>query len=247
MRILIANPNTSSHILGRMVDEARRYCRDDTEIVGMAAEFGVPYIANRSEVAVASHALLDLLSRHYRDFDGVVVGAFCPVLTDPAKELMPIPVVGIAEASLRAALLLGRRPSIIGMGGPERGENQELIAHLGMRRDVVSVRVLDITGDVLAKSQEKADAEAIRQGLAAVTEDHADVLVMGGAAFAGMAERIADRLPVPVVSPIPYAVSFLETIVRSGWRKPSAGTFRPPEKKPTSGLGEALATLFGAQ
>jgi Asp/Glu/hydantoin racemase len=244
MRILIANPNMTQRMTDMMVDEARRYCRPDTEIAGVSAEFGIPYIATRSEIAIAGYALLDCLARHHVDFDAVVVGAFCPTLVEPAKELMPIPVLGIAEASMRAALLFGRRISIIGMGRPDSGVNQELIQQLGMQSDVVSVRALDLSGTDLAEQQEDADTEVIRQGRAAIREDGADVVILGGAAFAGMAERIAKDLPVPVVSPIPHAVSFLETAVRTGWRKPSEGTYRPPGEKATKGLSPELAAFF---
>ena len=244
MRILIINPNMTHRMTEMMVAEARTFCRPGTEIHGMSADFGVPYIATRSEMAIAGYALLDRLARVHTDFDAVVVGAFCPTLVEPAKELIPIPVIGIAEASMRAALLLGRRVSIIGMGGPERGANQEIIAQMGMQADMASVRVLDISGTDLAANPDAADAEVIRQGWAAVKEDHADVLILGGAAFAGMGARMVNKLPVPVISPVPHAVNFLETTVLTGWRKPTEGTYSPPGEKPTKGLSTELAAFF---
>lgn len=244
MRVLIANPNTSRTMLDLMVEEGRRNCRPGTEIDGIAADFGVSYIATHSEMTIAGYALLDSLARHHQGYDAIVVGAFAHPLVAGAKELMPIPVVGLAEAGMRAAQLLGRRISILGIGSPGRGTNQEGIVALGMDKEVVSIRVLPLSGTELAADQERADVEVIKLGNAAVNEDHADVLVLGGAAFTGMAERIAGRLPVPVVSPLHYAIGMAELIVRSGWRKPSDGTYSPPGEKHTEGLTPELAAFF---
>jgi Asp/Glu/hydantoin racemase len=198
MKILIANPNMSRTMVDLMVAEARQSCRPGTEVEGVAADFGVPYIATRSEMAIAGHALLDSLARHHQGYDAVIVGAFIQSIVAGAKELMPIPVIGLAEASLRAAQILGRRVSILGVGTPGRGANQDIISELRMDRDVVSVRPLPLSGTALATDQARADQVVIELGLAAVAEDNADVLVLGGAAFAGMAKRIAGQLSRPL-------------------------------------------------
>lgn len=244
MKILIANPNMSRNMVDLMVAEARESCRPGTDVDGVAADFGVPYIATRSEMAIAGHALLDSLARHHQGYDAVIVGAFIQSIVASAKELMPIPVIGLAEASLRAAQILGRRVAILGVGTPGRGANQDIISELRMDKDVVSVRPLPLSGTELASDQARADKVVIELGLAAVAEDNADVLVLGGAAFAGMAKRIAGQLPVPVVSPVHFAIGLAELTVLSGWRKPREGTYSPPDEKPTKGLGPELSAFF---
>ncbi|MEM8951093.1 MAG: aspartate/glutamate racemase family protein [Pseudomonadota bacterium] len=244
MKILLANPNTSDTMTSLMVDEARRHCRPDTEIDGLTADFGVPYIATRSEMAIAGYALLDNLARHHQGYDAVVVGAFCHALVPPAKELMPLPVVGIAEAGLRAAQIFGQRIAIIGIGTPDRGANEAIIAELGMGQHIASIRRLPLSGTDLAEGQADAEAMVIEQVERAVEEDHADVLVFGGAAFAGIADQIADRLSVPAISPVPHAIALAEVAVKTGWRKPTKGSSSPPSPKETRGLGDDLASFF---
>lgn len=244
MKILLANPNTSETMTALMVDEARQHCRPDTVVDGLTAAFGVPYIATRSEMAIAGYALLDNLARHHRGYDAIIVGAFCHTLVPPVKELMPLPVVGIAEAGMRTAQIFGRRISIIGIGAPDRGANEEIIDELGMGPQIASIRRLPLSGTDLAKNQLNAEAVVIEEGQKAVDDDQADVLVLGGAAFAGMAERVADRLPVPVISPVPQAIALAEVTARTGWRKPTKGTFSPPSAKPTQGLGPELSLFF---
>lgn len=244
MRILIANPNMTQSMTDVMVDEAKQVCRPDTEVVGLSAEFGVPYIATRSEMAIAGHALIDCLARHHAEFDAVIIGAFCHSLVAPAKEITPLPVIGLAEAGMRAAQIFGKRIAIIGIGGHDRGANEEIVSDLKLDSDMATIRILPLSGTELAVDQEKADAEVIRQGLAAVAEDYADTLVLAGSAFAGMAIRVSPHLPVPVISPVAFAVGMAEAAVLSGWKKPTEGTYCLPGKKQTKGLSDELASFF---
>jgi Asp/Glu/hydantoin racemase len=246
MKILIANPNTSRAMLDLMVQEARQASRPGTEITGIAADIGVSYISTRSEMAIAGYALLDSLARHHAGHDAIIVGAFYHALVPAAKELMPLPVIGLAEAGMRAAQLLGTRIGLIGIGAPARAMASDLLAGLHMEGVTVCTRPLSLTGTALVEDQAGAEAAVVELGLAAVREDHADVLVLGGAAFAGMAPRLTERLPVPVVSPMHYAVGYAELAVLSGWRKPTTGAYGPPDAKPTTGLGPELARLFPA-
>ena len=244
MRILIANPNTTRAMTDLMVAEARATASVGTAIDGMSAEFGVPYISTRSEMAIAGHALLDLLARRCDGFDAIIVGAFCQPFVAATKELMPVPVLGLTEAAMRAAQLLGRRIAIIGMGAADRDAHGDIVRELGLETHMAGVRVLPLSGTELAADQAAADAAVVELGERAVAEDNADVLVLGGAAFSGMARRIAPRLPVPVVAPVPYALGFAETIVRAGWRKPSTGTFAAVGAKAMQGVSAPLAAMF---
>ena len=244
MHILIANPNMTQRMTDLMVAEARQFCRPDTEISGVSAEFGVSYIGTRAEMAIAGYALLDCLAKHYRGYDAVIIGAFCHSFVDAGKELTPLPVIGLAEAGMRAAQFFGRRTGLISVGPLGRATNEETVASLGLQTSVTAVRLLDLSGTDLANDQPKADAEVVRLGLAMVAEDDADVLVLGGAAFAEMAGRIKGHLPVPVISPIPYAIALAEQAVLSGWCAPTAGTYAQPGPKATSGLSGQLSSFF---
>ena len=74
-----------------------------------------------------------------------------------------------------------------------------------------------------------------------VTETGADVIVLGGAPLAGLAEKVRERIPVPVVDQVQAAVKQAETLIALKPRKATAGTFRRPGAKATKGLADALA------
>ena len=66
-------------------------------------------------------------------------------------------------------------------------------------------------------------------------------MAAGKAPLSGLAAKVADRIPVPVVDQVAAAVKQAETLVALRPRKASAGTFRRPGPKPTTGLPDALA------
>jgi Asp/Glu/hydantoin racemase len=75
----------------------------------------------------------------------------------------------------------------------------------------------------------------------AIDEDGADVVVLAGAPLAGLARRVRERVPVPVVDCVEAAVKQAEAIVSLAPRKAEQGTYRRPGAKPCIGLPEALS------
>jgi Asp/Glu/hydantoin racemase len=66
-------------------------------------------------------------------------------------------------------------------------------------------------------------------------------VILGGAPLAGLAARIAGRIPVPVVDGVAAATRQAETLAALKPRKATTGTFRRPDLKPSAGLAPALA------
>ncbi|OSP54577.1 aspartate/glutamate racemase family protein [Pseudoruegeria sp. SK021] len=244
MRILIANPNTSTHMTDLMLTEACGICRADSQLLGATASFGLPQLATRAEIAVGTHALLDLLAHHRGTVDAVVVGAFCATLTEAAKEVMPVPVVGLAEAGLRSAAIFGQRIGIIGIGEADRGMTDDLLREYDMQGRVISTRYVRMTGISVAADAAGAELEIMHQAKLLIEQDNADVLLLGGSAFSGLAAKIAPKLPVPLLSCLPFAIALAETAARSGWTAPQRGSFRHPAPKSSSGLSPALTDVF---
>ncbi len=75
----------------------------------------------------------------------------------------------------------------------------------------------------------------------AVVADGADVVILAGAPLSGLARKVADRIPVPVIDQVEAAVRQAETLVMLAARKATAGTFRRPDAKATLQLPESLA------
>ena len=112
-RVLLVNPNTSAFMTRRMLEVARWVAVPTTRIVGVEAANGLPYIASRAEAALAGAWTLELLAEHHANYDVAVIAAFGDPGLFAARELLPIPVLGLAEAAMLTACMLGRRFSIV--------------------------------------------------------------------------------------------------------------------------------------
>ena len=77
-----------------------------------------------------------------------------------------------------------------------------------------------------------------------VKENGADVVILAGAPLAGLANKIRDRVPVPLVDGIQAAVTMAEGLVRLNPRKATAGTYRRPGPKDSRGLATPLADVI---
>lgn len=244
MKILLVNPNITEAVTAVMLEEARRIAAPGTEVVSATARFGALYIENRAEAAIASHAVLDALARHAGGCDAVIVSAFGDPGAGAAKELMPMPVVGITEAALLTAWTLGRRFAIVCMTERLRAWYLECVAELGLASRLAAVRALDVPVPDIATARDDLAEPLLALCGRAVDADGAEVVILGGGPLAGLAHRIAAQVPVPLLEGVTCAVPFAESLVRQHVRKARRGSFATPRSKPATGLSAALTRLI---
>jgi Asp/Glu/hydantoin racemase len=199
MRILLINPNTSPNLTERIAGLARSAMAGDHVIVPATGRFGARYITTRAGAAIAAHAALDALAEHGAGCDAVLLACFGDPGLAALKELSPVPVVGMAEASCREACKLGRRFAIVTGGVLWKPMLEEFVAQLGLADRLASVRCLAQTGGDIARDPGGSLAALAAESHAAVDADGADVVILGGAGLAGLAVPIADKVPVPVL------------------------------------------------
>jgi len=241
MRILLLNPNTSQGLTDRMALAARAVAAAGTEIVTATATKGVPYIATRAEAVIGGAVALEMLAETHQDVDAAVIAAFGDPGLGGARELFPIPVVGLAEAGMLAACMLGRSFAIVTFAQALEPWYRECVEWHGLASRCAGIRTLDGSFRSIQDVQEEKEALLVDLAGRAVREDGADVVVLAGAPLAGLAGKVRERIPVPVIDCIAAAVKQLEMLVALGPRKAVAGTFRRPGAKPTQGLAPALA------
>ena len=241
MRILVLNPNTSEPITERLTSAARKAAAPDTVIVPLTAQRGVPYIATRAEAQIGGAIALEMLAEHHRDVDAAIIAAFGDPGLFGARELFDLPVVGLAEASMLTACMLGRRFAIVTFARALGPWYEDCVDMHGLGGRCAGVRMLDESFVSVSDVQEENEDLLVKLANRAVTEDGADVIILGGAPLAGLADKVKDRIPVPVVDQMAAAVKQAEALVVLGARKAIAGTFRRPDAKPTIGVAEALA------
>jgi len=244
MRILVLNPNTSEGITARLVAAAEKAVAPGTQIVPLTAPRGFPYIATRAEAQVGGAVALEMLAQHHQGFDAAIIAAFGDPGLFAARELFDLPVVGMAEASMLTACMLGRRFAIVTFARALGPWYEECVESHGLKGRLAGIRMLDSAFASVSDVQEEKEELLVELANRAVTDDEADVVILAGAPLAGLAERVKDRIPVPVVDQMAAALKQAEALATLKVRKATAGTFRRPAAKTTIGLSAELARRF---
>ncbi len=244
MRILLLNGNTDPAITAliatRAAEAIPRLGLPPAELVPVTAPFGARYISTRAAVAVAGHAVLAALAEHVgRDnpagFDAAVIACFGEPGIEAARELLPIPVVGMGEASIAAALALAPRIALLTGGALWVPMLEEFALIRGHGPDQVMVRGIAPTGDMIARDPAGAAALLAEAARAAAAEG-AGVVVLGGAGLAGIAPRVAPLVDVPVLDSLDCA---LAAALGAGFIRPRVA------QAPVVGLPDELARFLG--
>ncbi len=244
MRILLLNPNTTAEVTGLLYAAGSRAASPGTGIVAVTASRGVPYIATRAEAQIGGAIALEMLAEAGTGFDAAIIAAFGDPGLFGARELFSFPVVGLAEAAMLTACMVGRRFSIVTFSPTLAPWYDECVAMHGLQSRCAGIRALDESFQSISGVQAEKEDALVRLANLAVERDHADVVILSGAPLAGLADKVKDRISVPVIDPIASAVRQAETLAVLNVRKAVAGTFRRPGPKPTTGLAGPLAAVI---
>src|SRR5437868_12014742 len=174
MKLLLINPNTSQSVSDLIEAEARRAAAPSTQVSVLTAPFGVAYIETRFESLIGAYAAATLAAEHWERHDAIVVAAFGDPGIDGLREALDIPVVGLTEAALMSACLLGKRFSIVAISRRITAWYRECVEYNGLLGRLASIRSL---GEPLRDigSVQTDHARQLRDlCTAAVEEDGAD-------------------------------------------------------------------------
>jgi Asp/Glu/hydantoin racemase len=136
--------------------------------------------------------------------------------------------------------MLGRRFAIVTGGvlwGPMLAE---FVAALGLSERLAGIRTVAPTGADIARDPEGA-LDLLAGACRDAAGEGADVVILGGAGLAGLAERIADRVPVPVICSTRAAVEATIAMARMGVQ----GGARRAAPVESVGLSAGLAAALG--
>ncbi len=242
MRLLAINPNTTHTVTERVVAVGQALAPPDVTILGATGRFGARYISSRSASAIAGHATLDAFAEHGAGVDGVLIACFGDPGLHALRELAPCPVLGLAEASCLAAAEGGRRFSIL-TGGERWGPMlEEFVALIGLSGSLRSIRTVAPTGGEIAANPAAAYDLLAETAAAAAREDGADAVILGGAGLAGIAAKIRDRVPVPLLCSVETGFKRAFAMLENPPAKPASGDLALPAPVESIGLSAALTT-----
>ena len=244
MRLLLANPNMTEGVTARIAEAARGIAAAGTEIRAVTAGFGARVIATRTEMAVAEHASVTLLAREAEGCDAAIVGASLDSGLRAAREMLGVPVVGITEAALHTACLLGSRFGVLTLSARSAAVTREMVEGYGLVSRMAALGWIDAAAQDLLARPEGAVGALLERAQRMVREELADVVVLIGAVMAGMPGRMQGGLGVPVLEGVTCAVPLVEGLVRLGVPRATEGSFGALPARVLSGVDGALLARF---
>lgn len=242
MRLLLINPNTSESITELVARRARDVAPAGVTFDVATARFGPRYIGSRVSAAIAAHAALDSFAIAYRpEHSGVLLACFGDPGLDALAELSPVPVIGMAAASMRVAA--GRASRVGMLTGGERWVPmlKEFVATLGLTDRLACVRAVSASGAQIAADPASAFAELTAQANAAVTEDGAEIVILGGAGLTGLVPALQNGVRVPLLDSLECAVERIVHLARAQSPRASFVDRAATPAVETIGLGSELA------
>ena len=197
-------------------------------------------------MAVAEHASVAMLAQGAVGCDAAIIGASLDSGLRAAREMLPIPVVGITEAALHTACLLGGRFGVLTLSARSAAITREMVDGYGLGARLAGFRWLTAAPQDILANPAAAVPGLVHAARALIEQDLADTIVLIGAVMAGMPALIQAALPIPVLEGVTCAVPLAEGLARLALPKPSAGSFPALSPRLQTGLDPALRARFGA-
>ena len=209
MKLLIINPNSDKQMSQAILSSATHFSDGDFD-VDCLSTLGAPlFIDTYQDTATALPGMVEILKKHEADYDAFIVACHCDPNLDLMKELTNKPMVGIGEASMKIATMLGHRFSVISTDSRSVPNKEALIRNYHLQDLLASVKF------PIAALENRSDEEKyLLTAQAAIEEDMAEVIVLGCAGMTGLDKRLEQKLGVPVLDGVVCALIIAAGLVK---------------------------------
>ena len=207
MKIVVINPNSSERMKNDVRRAAEAFAGGRYEIEVVAPPEAPIFIDSYED----QHESIPGMMRMMQDeADAFVLACHGDPGIDVLKEISRKPVVGIGEASMKLATMLGHKFSVLTTSRRSIGGKEAVINHYHLTNSMASV-CAPAKDDPPDDEMEEAYLEAAH---IAIERDYAEVLVLGCAGLVGLDERLMEKVPVPVIDGVKCALTLAEGFAR---------------------------------
>jgi len=222
VKILIINPNSDEQMTRAIAETAKRFAAGAYEVSAKSTPGAPLFIETYEDQARAVQGMIDLVRQHEADSDAFVVACHCDPNLDLMKEITKKPVVGIGEASMKIASMLGHSFSVVSTADHSVPNKVALARKYGLQESLASVRA-PRAGTEFGSPEE----QYLSAARAAIDEDMAEVIVLGCAGLTGLDRRLEEQLGVPVLDGVVCALMIASGLVRYGVSTSNVRRYNP--------------------
>lgn len=211
MKILIINPNSDEKMTAAIQKTADGFAKGAFEVASKPTPGAPVFIETYEDAIKAAPGMVKLVRENEDEFDAFIVACHSDPHLDTIKEITKKPVVGIGEASMKIASMLGHCFSVVS-DNVHSIPNKEFLASQYLLKDkLASVRAP--TDKMVGLSDEE---KYLQTAKLAIDEDMAEVIVLGCAAMTGLDKPLQEKLGVPVLDGIVCALIIASGLVKYG-------------------------------
>jgi len=227
MKILIINPNTSTHMTSLIEKSAKEVASIGTEILVTNPKSGPKAIESFfDETTSTINIVKEILHNLKEKVDAVVIACF----DDPGlyifREMLEIPVIGIGESSILMALTLGWKFSILVASEKAIPLMENMVYRYGLEKRMASIETMGLSVVEIDQMGDKAIEPLLKVAEKAKSK-HAEVLILGCAGLAGLDKKLYEFIKMPVIDPVKAGVKMAESIVAMKLKTSKIGIFSP--------------------
>jgi len=211
MKILIINPNNSLEMTRTIQTAAEKYVGGDFKVECRCNPDAPKFIESYEDQVQTAPGMIKLLRENEEEFDAFIVACHCDPNLDVMKEITSKPVVGIGEASMKIASMLGHSFSVVSTADHSIPNKEALVRKYHLQEQLASVKAAP------EDFKDAPDEEKFLQAAtAAITDDGAEVIVLGCAGLSGLDKKLQAELGAPVLDSVVCALIIASGLVKYG-------------------------------
>ncbi len=216
-RLLVVNPNTTASMTAAIGATARAASGPETEIVARNPLHGPAAIEGPDDRASCLEPLLAEIVRGEREgCEATVIACFDDPGVAEARSVVRGPVLGVAEAAMRAASLVAPRWGIVTTLQASVPTIEELVASYDQEHNCVGVLAAGVPVLALEHPSAATRDRVLDAARALVSESGAQAILLGCAGMATLQIAIENEVRVPVIDGVAAAVRILEGELAKG-------------------------------
>uniref|UniRef100_A8M8B5 Asp/Glu racemase n=1 Tax=Salinispora arenicola (strain CNS-205) TaxID=391037 RepID=A8M8B5_SALAI len=238
MMLLVINPNTTQSMTDKIEAAARAVAAPETEITAVNPTKGPTSIEGHYDGAFSVPGLIDEVRNGMKaGAHGFVIACFDDTGLDAARSIATAPVIGIAEAAMHVAVLIGGSFSVVGTPAGSVPVIESLVLRYGYERHCRGVHAAGFP--VLALDDPRSGASKMLRAdvQRVVADDQPDSIILGCAGEADLAKTYSQEFGLPVIDGVAAAVKLAEALYGLDLSTSKKhGYAAPPDKSYTGGF-----------
>lgn len=215
MKLLVINPVGTSRWNESDKKIYQSFASPGTEVDVVSLDEGPISIETRKAEAEAIPKIVETALKNHEGYDGIIVNCCADPGVDIIRSLVSKPVIGPCEASLALASVIGKKIGIVTVSKTGIPIFEELVKKLNFENFVVSIRAIGISVPEIEEDLERT-INLLLEECKKAEEEGAEVILLGCTGFAGLAEKLQEKMDIPVIDPVGAAVKIAESLVSLG-------------------------------